>query len=66
MDEKSQVVWHAAQMRRIAGELDNLAPSTDWRGPAELECRLRIIEASDDLDRITRGGFTNGDIEREG
>ena len=54
MNEKSQVVWHAAQMRRIAGELDNLAPSTDWRGPAELECRLRIIEASDDLHRVAR------------
>lgn len=54
MDERSQVVWHAAQMRRIAGELDNLAPSTDWRGPAGLECRLRIIEASDDLNRVAR------------
>ena len=54
MDERSQVVWHAAQMRRIAGELDNLAPSIDWRGPAELECRLRIIEASDNLHRVAR------------
>ncbi len=45
MNEGSQVAWHAAQVRRIAVELGNLVPSADWRGPAELECRLRMIEA---------------------
>ncbi|MGB1100885.1 MAG: hypothetical protein ACPG20_00150 [Pontimonas sp.] len=54
MNEGSQVAWHAAQVRRIAVELGNLVPSADWRGPAELECRLRMIEASDDLQRVAR------------
>ena len=54
MNEGSQVAWHAAQVRRIAGELGNLVPSADWRGPTELECRLRMIEASDDLHRVAR------------
>jgi len=35
-------------------ELERSLPSGEWRGPSELECRLRVMDIDADLLRVAR------------
>lgn len=54
MDDVNYTHWHASRIRALASELEQTLPSGQWRGPSELECRLRILEARDQLYGVSR------------
>jgi len=54
MDDAYRAGMHAGDLRRIALELERSLPSGEWRGPSELECRLRVMDIHADLLRVAR------------
>lgn len=46
--------WQARLLRAIASDLDSEDFQGDWRGPAHLQCQLRVRELRDDLCRAAR------------
>ena len=56
MDDAFRAGMHAGDLRRIALELEleRSLPSGEWRGPSELECRLRVMDIHADLLRVAR------------
>ncbi len=54
MEDADRAAWLAGRLRAVAVELERSLPSGEWRGPSELQCRLRILEARDDLHRVSR------------
>jgi len=54
MDDAYRAGMQAGDLRRIALELERSLPSREWRGPSELECRLRVMDIHADLLRVAR------------
>lgn len=54
MDDAYRAGLHAAHLRRVALELERSLPTGEWRGPSELECRLRVLDIHADLHRVAR------------
>ncbi len=54
MDDAYRAGLHAGELRRIALELERSLPTGEWRGPSELECRLRVMDIHADLHRVAR------------
>jgi hypothetical protein len=45
---------YASQVRALASELATSIPEGTWRGPAHLECALRVTEIQHDLGAVAR------------
>ncbi len=54
MSDADILTWQARQLRAVAGELDSEDFQGEWRGPAHLQCQLRLRELRDDLYRAAR------------
>jgi hypothetical protein len=54
MDDAYRAGWHASQIRAVAVDLERILPTTEWEGPAALQCQLRVREIRDDLNRVAR------------
>jgi hypothetical protein len=54
MDYAFRARVHAGHLRRVALELERSLPTGEWRGPSELECRLRVMDIHAELHRVAR------------